>query len=462
VEKLNISRALSLRVLPPVDLQLPPTAARSVMYVMSRDQRCFDNYGLAYAQDYALHYKLPLIVVFSFLPIVKNRAQEHFDFMLKGLQEVSSTLQSHDIPFVPLFGNPQETIVAFAQIARPALIVTDFSPLRGVRSWQKKVAQRLPLVVVDSHNCVPVWITSQKQEFGARTIRPKIHAVLNEHEIPPTKVIHHPYIFKNSLPSLQQNVAQIHKIRSSYKPNGTLIPFMPGEKAAQKLLNDFITHRLDGYSERRNDPTQDGLSNLSPYLHFGFLGSVTVLRAVREAVATRPNLRPDADTLIEELVVRKELADNFCYYNQYYDSLRGAPEWAQKTLEKHQSDVRHCSYSLEAFENAQTHDTAWNAAQKQLRQTGKMHGYMRMYWAKKILEWSQTPEDALYTAIYLNDFYSIDGGDPNGYVGILWSIAGLHDRPWGERPVYGTVRSMVYNGLKRKFDIQAYIQKHET
>jgi deoxyribodipyrimidine photo-lyase len=147
------------------------------MYVMSRDQRCFDNYGLAYAQDYALHYKLPLIVVFSFLPIVKNRAQEHFDFMLKGLQEVSSTLQSHDIPFVPLFGNPQETIVAFAQIARPALIVTDFSPLRGVRSWQKKVAQRLPLVVVDSHNCVPVWIASPKQEFGARTIRPKIHAV---------------------------------------------------------------------------------------------------------------------------------------------------------------------------------------------------------------------------------------------------------------------------------------------
>jgi deoxyribodipyrimidine photo-lyase len=160
------------------------------------------------------------------------------------------------------------------------------------------------------------------------------------------------------------------------------------------------------------------------------------------------------------MIVRKELADNYCYYNGKYDSLEGAPEWAQRTLAKHAADPREFIYTLEQFKNAETHDEAWNAAQLQLTRTGKIHGYMRMYWAKKVLEWSKTPDEALTTLLYLNDFYHLDGGDPNGYVGILWSVAGLHDRPWGERPVYGVIRSMVYGGLKRKFNIQAYIEKY--
>ena len=159
------------------------------------------------------------------------------------------------------------------------------------------------------------------------------------------------------------------------------------------------------------------------------------------------------------MVVRKELSDNWCYYNQNYDNLKGAPQWAQNTLAKHASDPREFLYSLKQFEVANTHDPAWNAAQKQMTTTGKMHGYMRMYWAKKVLEWTESPGQAIDFLIRLNDLYSLDGGDPNGYAGIMWSIAGVHDRPWGERPIYGKVRSMVYGGLKRKFDISAYEQR---
>ena len=201
---------------------------------------------------------------------------------------------------------------------------------------------------------------------------------------------------------------------------------------------------------------------MSPYLHFGQISSLRIVLEARKALDKNSNLQADYDALFEELVVRKELSDNFCYYNQNYNSLSGAPEWAQKTLAKHSSDKREFVYTKEQFENAQTHDEAWNAAQRQLRATGKIHGYMRMYWAKKVLEWSKTPEEAHDTLLFLNDFYSIDGGDPNGYVGILWSIAGLHDRPWGERPVYGTIRSMVYSGLKRKFDVNQYINQNQN
>lgn len=165
------------------------------------------------------------------------------------------------------------------------------------------------------------------------------------------------------------------------------------------------------------------------------------------------------NALLEEMIVRKELADNFCFYNPHYDRLEGAKEWAQTTLNDHRNDPREFIYTKQQFEHAQTHDPAWNAAQLQLRSSGKIHGYMRMYWAKKILEWSETPEGAIATAIYLNDHYSIDGGDPNGYNGIMWSIAGVHDRPWTERDVFGKIRYMNYAGLKRKFDIQSYIDR---
>lgn len=435
--------------------------AASVVYVMTRDQRLTDNFSLAYAQQVALLHKLPLLVVFSFLPHMPNRAREHFDFMLQGLHELSENLTALNIPFIPLFGRHHETIQTLADQVKPFVIVTDFSPLSGMIAWQTKLGEQLPLVIVDTHNCVPVWQTSSKQEFSARTIRPKIHQHLQANILQSTHLKPHPFTWKFSYRKLNDCSAELRTIRFNYKPNNTFIRFSAGETSANKQLGRFIDNHLQGYATNRNDPNQGSLTELSPYLHFGSIGAISVVRKLYEVVAVNDELQVDVDALIEELVVRKELSDNYCYYNQNYGSLHGAPKWAQDTLNKHRDDQRDYLYSLEQFEQATTHDPAWNAAQIELTVTGKMHGYMRMYWAKKILEWSESPETAIAIALYLNDFYSIDGGDPNGYVGVLWSIAGLHDRPWGERPVYGTVRSMVYNGLKRKFDIAAYIQKQK-
>lgn len=170
-----------------------------------------------------------------------------------------------------------------------------------------------------------------------------------------------------------------------------------------------------------------------------------------------PTKADSINAFLEELIVRKELSDNYCFYNSNYASINGAKDWARETLEAHKDDEREYTYTQDELESAQTHDDAWNAAQNQMMKTGKMHGYMRMYWAKKILEWSKTPEHAIQAAVYLNDHYSIDGGDPNGYIGIMWSIAGVHDRAWTERPVYGKIRYMNANGLKRKFDVDEYV-----
>jgi deoxyribodipyrimidine photo-lyase len=217
-----------------------------------------------------------------------------------------------------------------------------------------------------------------------------------------------------------------------------------------------LDSKLIHYDDTRNDPTQDGQSNLSPYLHFGQLS------AQRVALEVRMHPVPDAEkeAFLEELLVRRELSDNFCFYNPSYDSVAGFPEWAQKTLKAHRSDPREYRYSAEELEQGLTHDSLWNAAQMEMVRRGKMHGYMRMYWAKKILEWSQSPDEALNIATYLNDKYELDGRDPNGYTGIAWSIGGVHDRAWQERPIFGKIRYMSHRGAQRKFDVQAYVKQH--
>jgi len=164
-------------------------------------------------------------------------------------------------------------------------------------------------------------------------------------------------------------------------------------------------------------------------------------------------------SFIEEMVVRRELADNFCHYNEQYDSLAGAAQWAQDSLAKHAGDPREYVYTQAQLENAETHDDLWNAAQLQMVEVGKMHGFLRMYWAKKILEWTESPEEALRIAIYLNDRYELDGRDPNGYVGCMWSIAGVHDMGWTERQVFGKIRFMNYDGCKRKFDLPGFVKQ---
>lgn len=460
MDALNIDPALNTR-LQLLNQPNKKQAGKCVLYIMSRDQRVHDNHALIIAQKHALAKSLPLAVVFVLRKKSGYRSKEHYLWMIDGLREVERKLADKNIPLMLLIGDPYERIVGCIKHLKPDAIYFDMNPLRGPRNLQRRIASLNDCLVgvVDTHNIVPVWVATDKQEIGARTLRPKIHRLLDTYLVEPDDIIDHPCPWTGTIMTTEHLQNRISFIIDGLQSNGQDLSaiYLPGEAAGLKRVRYFIQNRLKSYFSERNDPSIDGLSGMSPYLHFGQTSALRVALEALRALDADSNLQTSVDALLEEMVVRKELSDNFCYFNQDYDTLRGAPNWAQTTLAKHTVDPREFIYSTEEFENAQTHDPAWNAAQKQMLKTGKMHGYMRMYWAKKVLEWSESPETAVKTLIYLNDFYSIDGGDPNGYVGILWSVGGLHDRPWGERPVYGTIRSMVYNGLKRKFDVEKYI-----
>lgn len=444
----------------------------AVIYVMSRDQRVQDNHALLLAQNMAIKQNKNLYVLFI-LKEFKSRSREHYQFMLDGLKEVSNTLKTLNIPLIIRAGEPLQQIINFCKESNASVIIFDFSPLHDSRSLIKSVTENFSgyVAVVDTHNIIPAWVLSNKQEYAAHTMRIKVHQKLNNYLLSPPKLLKQTKKLKQ-LHSLSFKDAKdfINRIPSC----GIILNFKPGEKEAHKQLDSFIKSKLLNYSKDRNDIAVDNQSGLSPYLHFGQISSLRVALNVINYVnqppllikmpklaesPDKPSIKDGMNALLEELIVRKELADNFCLYGINYTSLDSVPEWAKKTLSDHAKDPREYLYNKYQWENAKTHDKIWNAAQTELTKTGKMHGYMRMYWAKKILEWSPNPTDAVNTAIYLNDKYSIDGGDPNGYVGILWSIVGLHDRPWFERPVFGKIRYMNDSGLQRKFNVDAYIKR---
>lgn len=422
-----------------------------VAYWMSRDQRVEDNWALLYAQQIAQEQHTSVIVLFSLAPSFLDATLRQYDFMLKGFQEVEESLKNYNIPFYLYLGSPTETILKAIKNLHIGTVVTDFSPLKISREWKQQIASKIeiPFFEVDTHNIIPVWEVSAKQEYAAYTIRPKIHKLLSE--------------YLTEIPKLKKQTATISKSKTDWKQiydslqvNTDIKPvswIIPGEKAAQKVLHTFISNKLAGYDKLRNDPSKNHQSNLSPYIHFG---QISAQRIALEVQKTKL-LQNDKEAFLEELVVRKELAENFCYYNPNYTSFEGFPDWAKKSLTKHLKDKREFIYSKEEFEQAKTHDELWNAAQMEMIQKGKMHGYMRMYWAKKILEWTKTPEEAMQIAIYLNDKYELDGRDPNGYVGIAWSIGGVHDRAWFERPIFGLIRFMSGTSLAKKFDTKKYI-----
>lgn len=433
---------------------------QAVVYMMSRDQRTQDNDALLAAQKHAEAIETPLVVLFALYQSSNKRSREHVAFMLDGLREVSADLQQKNIPFIVQLCSQAEAIKAMQRDCTIAALYFDMSPLRAPRREQTNIAKQLKcsVYVVDAHNVVPLWVTSDKQEFAARTIRPKLHRYLATYLQPHATPLKKQANITISLPDSLELGSSLDRL--DYSLSGIEHGFQAGQAAGRQQINRFISGNLKDYAKNRNDPSIDGLSELSPYLHFGQISARQAVLSVQEAIVRDNSLQKDGAAFIEEVVVRKELSDNFCYYNDNYDNLDGAADWARQTLDEHRSDEREFIYSYDEFKQAKTHDPAWNSAQLQLTHHGKMHGYMRMYWAKKVLEWTESPEDAIVILTALNDFYSLDGGDPNGYAGIMWSVAGVHDRPWQERPVYGKIRSMVYQGLKRKFDVQTYIDKY--
>jgi len=426
-----------------------------VLYWMSRDQRVHDNWALLYAQKLALERAEPLVVIFCLVPTFLHAAARQYMFMFKGLEEVEQKLISKNIPLFCMNGMPEETIPRFIKEHEIGILVTDFDPLKIKRTWKNAVEERIsiPFYEVDAHNIVPCWIASEKQDYAARTFRPKINRHLAVFLTDFPRLKKHPHRWSKKItPISWDRLAKSHK----GDPAVSQVDWIkPGEAAAHKVLRMFLTKKLEVYDTMRNDPIADGQSNLSPYLHFGHISAQRVALEVTEL----PISREQKASFLEELIVRRELSDNFCFYNSAYDSLDGFPPWARATLMDHARDEREYFYSLEQFECASTHDPLWNAAQMEMVKRGKMHGYMRMYWAKKILEWSKTPEEAFHMALYLNDRYELDGRDPNGYVGCAWSIGGVHDRAWFQRSVFGKIRYMSYNGCKSKFNVTAYIDR---
>ncbi len=422
-----------------------------VLYWMSRDQRVQDNWALIFADAYAKSVNKPVMVVFTLTDTFLNASLRQYDFLLKGLEEVENELRKLNIALYILHGEPDINLVEFVSVTKPSVLITDFDPLNIKKAWKSKSCKKIniPVYEVDAHNIVPCWVASDKEEYSAGTFRPKITRYLNEYL----------FDFPELVPMSQMSdYKQIDwkNIRSGLRIDKNIQPIRwitPGEHAAIKVMHHFIENKIFHYSNDRNDPNRDVSSNLSPYIHFGQISAQRIaLEVLKENYP-----KEIAGEFLEQLIVRRELADNFCHYNPAYDSFKGFKPWATMTLNNHRTDQRSYIYKLIEFDKAKTHDELWNAAQLELMIKGKMHGYMRMYWAKKILEWTTSPEEAFKISIYLNDKYSIDGRDPNGYTGCAWSVGGIHDRAWGERPVFGKLRYMNLNGCRRKFDVDKYI-----
>jgi deoxyribodipyrimidine photo-lyase len=436
------------------ELNKKPIARKKyVLYWMQQAQRSEYNHALEYAIDQANKMNKPVVVCFGIADNFPDANERHYYFMLEGLKDVERALAARGIQIIVQHGSPE--IIA-AKLARDAsFVVTDCGYLKIQRKWRVYVADNAPCLVVqvETDVVVPVGTASTKEEYSAATIRNKIRKNLGAFLIPVRKINvrnHSLHLRFEKLPiddtertmrmlKIDRSVARVEYYRG-------------GTNTAQRLLRDFIKNKLDHFSEERNDPSKNTLSSMSPYLHFGQISPLYVALQVN---ATQSNSKT---SFLEELIVRRELSMNYVLYNPQYAYFDGLPGWARKTLDQHRKDRRQYTYTLRQLENAETHDEYWNAAQKEMLVYGKMHGYMRMYWGKKIIEWTRKPEEAFEIALYLNNKYELDGRDPNGFTGVAWCF-GKHDRPWPERRIFGKVRYMNADGLKRKFHIEAYVDR---
>ncbi|MFW6110838.1 MAG: deoxyribodipyrimidine photo-lyase [Thermoproteota archaeon] len=423
-----------------------------VLYWMQASVRENYNHALEYAIRKSNDVGRPLVAFFGVAPDYSEANLRHFTFLFEGLKETSNSLAERGVPLGVKEGSPMKGVLKLARMA--SLVVTDLGYTRLLRSWRRKVAESIPcpLIQVESEVVVPVEQASNKGEYAARTLRPKLQAILDKYLKPLSKTELEKTYEGKEFASL--NLSDPRKLAEKLKIDHTVKPvkkFRGGYSQAKALLEEFMENKLDDYDELRNDPAKEYQSGLSPYLHFGHISPLEI------ALKIDGTDSPGKDAFLEELIIRRELAINYVYYHPDYDSLEGLPDWAKKTLDEHREDPREYIYHVEEFEKAETHDPYWNAAQKEMVLTGKMHGYMRMYWGKKILEWTEKPETAFDIALYLNNKYELDGRDPNSYAGVAWCF-GKHDRAWKERPVYGKVRYMNDRGLERKFDIQSYVE----
>lgn len=431
----------------------PVRDGRHVLYWMEASCRAACNHALEHAVREANRLGRPLIAGVALPDARPGLTARHCTFQLEGLRDVRRALARRGIPLIVRRGAPDAVAATLARGA--CLVVTDRGYLRHQRAWRARAAERLAcaLIEVESDVIVPVESAMPKEAYAAATLRPRLHRLLPKFLVPlrTTRLRHRA---PERLPA-SLDLADIPRLVRALGADPA-VPPVPGLRggatAARRRLAAFLRTRLARYAGDRNDPARDGQSGLSPYLHFGHLSPLEI------ALAVRLRRGPGVAAFREELIVRRELSMNFTHYHERYDRFECLPAWCRATLERHARDPRDPRYPARELEAARTHDPYWNAAQQELVLRGRIHGYLRMYWGKKILEWTERPQDAFALAVRLNDRYALDGCDPNGYAGVAWCF-GKHDRPWTERPIFGLVRYMNANGLRRKFDIDAYVRR---
>ena len=391
------------------ELNNKPIRNGEIIYLCEREIRVKDNFALQFALQKSEELNLPLKIIH---PKINYDYQQKQEFIDNQIEQVKTQFRNLGLDFEIIEKTPHEII----KNINPAILIIDFNPILK-RDYLKKADFKI--FEIDGHNIIPARFVSNKQEYSASTIRRKIYYNI--------------YTFLTEFRNLTSDKIE-----------------------ADLVLEDFIKNKLQYYSETKNNPSAEVTSGLSKYLNLGFIASQRIaLEVIKSGVSDINN-----ETFLEELIIRKELADNFCLYSKSFKDFSSIQNWAKISLNNHRLDIRPYLYSLQDLENAKTHDKLWNATQTQLVKEGIIHGYLRMYWAKKILEWMSAADEALKAAIYLNDKYAYDAPSANGYVGILWAIGGLHDRAFADYPVTGKIRRMTYDSMKRKYDLSNYIKKY--
>lgn len=418
---------------------------KTILYLVSRAIRFKDNQALYTAQKKALNQNAQLICLFNYYPNYPYANLRNMHFLLSGLLEMSQKLNKHNIPLLFRQGNLIENINDLRNDFDITNIITEQHVLKPILKAHDLLSEycysnMIEFLKVNTACVVPVDETSLKLEYAAKTIRPKIMSKYKSYLLNFYPIQIHP----QSINIESFNQIQFNNFFTQNKLEElSLSKLIPGEDAANAQLQHFIEHGLKNYANR-NEYDSQGQSYLSAYLHFGMLSPLKMIRDVENSQ------HENAPLFVEEALVRRELAENYCYYCKDYDSIKGAWTWAQNTLNQHINDPREYTYTLEQFEKAETHDDLWNFCQMKVVTDGYLHSYLRMYWAKMVLYWTNTPQDAIDLLIHLNDKYMLDGRDPNGYTGIMWSVAAVHDRPWFDRPVIGLVRAMGKDGTLKK------------
>ena len=436
-----------------------------VVYWMQQSQRVHYNHALLYAIEEANKFQLPLLVVFVIDPSFPSANARHLTFMLEGIKEIKKELQTRGITFVIKVGKTSPSITPLLSDA--ISLIMDYGYLSIQKEWREDLLNHVQehyhinAVIVESDLVVPYLVTTNKLMYSARTIRPLLHKKYREYL--------NDYTFievQNKTLLRIQNDTDLDDISAFLKKHQVDFSVSPstyysgGYQEAKKILQRFILTRLN-YYHLSSDPSVSYTSTLSMYLHFGQISSIEIINTVIDSAAVYGIPQDNIDKFIEQLLVRRELAYNYISFQSNYDSFEFCTDsWAYQTMEIHLNDKREYIYQLKDYEHFNTHDIYFNAAMKEMVYTGFMHNYMRMYWAKKIIEWSPSYIFAYETIKYLNDKYFIDGRDANSYAGIAW-VFGKHDRAWTERPIFGKLRYMNANGLKRKFEIDAYVEQCE-